>query len=613
MSDHFASGPRSSRPRNYREWNQSIARYFFNPTRAGEIVHLTVDEETLRIIGHHQSRDEAVNHFTECVKTQLSITGWNADECLVRPGDPQWEDWVPQSIGLLAFQVLVAFKMLWDDVFTSRNFWGRLANELGQSDCEMPKGLSLRTHGDLWRFSVGGWANSRHYRRGEWGELYLPPDQPRASDRWIRLPLSQTLLRREDRFRLPQFFFEAGLRAGESVENDYLSQMIQKRPDLTGNWLPHAHRVLNDPYRREAALDQIAEDLQAWNGSVEGRESSATNRVRMWLTISRRGPKWVLTGSGLIKKTLDRYERSNATLENLLRDPNAQGFYGNLRMLSYEEMVPAYVEVRHITPGSQVVLVAQEDLLSHLQVTCGGVADSWTSLPIPLPPGWKAARISARASLQPSPPWDDLVACHSVRIRTVGGLKLSHCTWLAGSGPSIELVGDPVPDSFWVNGHEFPYIGGPTPCLLLQEPGVHSIWVPHRRRQARTVRVEEPCLVAHYVTPAWSLGPDWPGLARLSESHSIPYLHGNVLVGDVVEVEEAPLLEPALSSVHTGPAAQPSGEPLLVKLILGLKRNAWLLSQDDWQSCAHHPHPLVRALYPPALSQWRQLQGQEAR
>ena len=194
---------------DYHQWNDAIGDKFFQKGLASETVFLSVEPETLaqiaRASGQDLNPEEAVKDFVDAVKEKLRLWGgWIPTRGLVqnRP--------YPIVLGLLALQVIAVFEMhAQEHRFGFESYWRSLRELLGQEPVErLPDGLSGTDHQYLWRELFESRFN--HDLDGRLGCVHIP-DENLVTHRHVRLPKSQSLLKRTDIDRLPLFFAEAGL------------------------------------------------------------------------------------------------------------------------------------------------------------------------------------------------------------------------------------------------------------------------------------------------------------------------------------------------------------------------------------------------------------------
>jgi hypothetical protein len=177
----------------YLDWNRALADYFFplDGSKAGQRVHLTVDDTVLHEIRKAQTRERSRDDFLKAaVLTSMSPSarsrGW--DKSGLCQG-------VPLALGLLCLQVYAVYQMDYsDEGYTPNAYWPRLKELLADgSSRELPVGLDRDIHQNLWR-SLEMWLRDR--LSSSRGYINLPDRA--GSFAHIRLPYSQALLRKSD-------------------------------------------------------------------------------------------------------------------------------------------------------------------------------------------------------------------------------------------------------------------------------------------------------------------------------------------------------------------------------------------------------------------------------
>jgi len=477
----------------YQSWNLALAKFLFNPQKAGETVTLGLDSISFRVAAEASgvsfaSGEEAVADFVKAVRIKLAQSGWEVYSVL--------RDY-PACIGLLVFQSLVVLNMARDEDFRETAYWPRLRQMLGLDPNSRTAPLDTDVHQQLWRIHLERWANEK--KRGQWGRVVLP--QKKTGFHHIALPMSQALLRAEDLARLRPVFRQAGLRPEESLTGSeverhlgaYLSDSLYVRS--------HAERVLTDEIRRPAALEQIADYLQAWDGSLVERSSGHREPIyRLWAGV-RRHPGPVLQ-LGLAQKDKDGlYRPSKLRVADPSRlPPGYLPIYTGEWLLVWDSITQIYLEKRAARPGERFVLLASARRAGLLESALGTLARSCDSCPAPS--GWKALLIQLKDEIRTLPPlWASYVRLEGPRLRAIGGLKLGHSAWVAGSGPAIEVSGA---KSIYVDGREVAVRHGRAVSELLDEPGVvHQVWAPGWKRERLLIRVVDPMRARALQSEPW--------------------------------------------------------------------------------------------------------------
>lgn len=629
-----------SQIRDYQWWNNALGHHFFNATRAYQDVYLTTDREVLSLVSG-LSPDEAESSFLTAIRTVCSQGAkWERDGLLYYRVDPL--GWRPFCVGLLCFQVYVAYQM--EDVADERrqtNYWGVMNMLLGNGlKSGYPGNLTTELQQKLWRDCLEEWANSPKYHEQRLGRLVLPP--PYSSwNHHIALPLSQALLRREDCLRLHNFFYAADLRPGDEIGPDSLYHLLLQttfQPSLTS----HAWTVFNDEQRREPALHQLIDELNEWDGATLDR-GQKRSLYKMWIRFNKRRPEKLRCGIGLVKHDVLEDEISTSLSALLQNQVSLDGVpyrisspRDYLRLLVLNESLGCYLDQRYLGPQQEAIILVSGDLGRCLlkELRSAGIAyGEFTE--VELPRGWQFIWLEAPLQLPRLPDWLNIFEPSKISIRPFGGVKLRPGVWMEGAGPALRVLGEPLPEFAWIDGHRVEMQQGILQHPCLNKPGEHLVVVP-RRGINSYIHVEEPNELATFWPPVWARTEEgWPtptaAASELPENH----LLGLQVTGNWPKVAEKKITEPVqrkpeqvadkpslsppvlIDKRPDPPIPQPKEidivklppvpmelqapdltQQLLVKMLVSLKRGIPLVSKEELHESKASSHPIVRALAP---------------
>lgn len=527
---------------NYQDWNRGIGEHFFHPDQAGQVVLLSVDPTALRKIADRAGatatgplRASWDNDFVDAVRdeldrrTALGVTPW--DIGVLR------KDSYPSFLGLLAVQVLAVFRMHQSEDYDLKAYWPRLREllERRRAPGELVQGLKGEQHQALWRDGLERWGNERQFQGERWGAVRL--SDPDAGQRHVAIPKSQALLRVEDLQALHGFFREAGFQRGEQLGREYVDARLSRHARDRRYIRPWTTRCLEDDFRRDLALEQIAEYVAAkWDGGGEvvsvgsrraRRAQSPESLIgRAWLDVEEgdaldpgRMRAGLLVGDervggSRLVHVLRALERKGAALDDVEYQPLRHDY-----LLAVEDSVSGYfLESRYAHPGDRVLLlyrrreqfqglerdrltrVGEEGTVRRFVSPSDPEVAGYDALP-DLQPGWRVIKLTVRQDLWgryvTGKPWPDCLELGGARVRLAGGLRLRRRVWMEGAGPSLVVEGadDCLPDTIWVDGEEFPTGGGvltSDELLALDSVGRHQARLPGRRRQCLSFSVETP-------------------------------------------------------------------------------------------------------------------------
>ncbi len=510
----------------YSQWNRAIGQHFLNPARSGQAVILAVDDTTLLEIAHEAELPlepavpkEAGARFSAVVRQEILENGWETGVLE--------KDRYPRCLALVAFFVLVAFRMKDSEDATASAYWARYSELIERR----PSGEELKK---LWRKGFEGWANQ--IQLGEWGRVKLPPDR-KTSFRWVRLAQSQVLLRIADLRRLPQFFSESGI--GLEADRSEIERVLSNQ----GYRLPqHVRSVLKDPARRPNALDQIEQALAGWDQTTHVTSSvvRATEQLRCWIRwLDEEVPR--LEGGLQAPKDSGRLV-PGVTLSDLLatgdlqlagEDPKYQSFQRDALLAVWDPWAEIFSEVRAVHPEEEVLVLlkVKRNWQDFQPLAASREVEVFRSHEVVgLPEGWVAVRFVVASSLTGDlGPWADLILLRR-RLWAEGGLRLSRKEWMVGAGPWIAFD-HPIPTEAWVDDASCPIIDGrltPDNAPQLDEEGAHEIRVVGF--PPLQVRVVSPRLVSSISSEAiawraelskWPSGDDLASFVRSSNSSAM--------------------------------------------------------------------------------------------
>ena len=215
--------------RPYDLWNEALVETVFNQQQAGRSVYLDIEPEVLHeaaeeiwppirtsdaelengfrltvrrtCVGRHVNpqlghfKDEDEGFGFEAHADRVAV--WHDD----RHAEGLSADEPPPSIALLALCSLAAERMRSDDGKAASNYYGRLAEVLElPEDRVLQLGDKYREHALPFWESLNVWLRDLHGQRG------LPTAVSYGHRRFVSLPISQALIRAQERDRLSEFF-----------------------------------------------------------------------------------------------------------------------------------------------------------------------------------------------------------------------------------------------------------------------------------------------------------------------------------------------------------------------------------------------------------------------
>jgi len=263
----------------FEEWNVVLARFFFNPGRAGKRVYLHTTKALLVDLSRHVN---GVEDFVAAIK-QGPATAPRGNMCAkALTIFANWRAASPEFPPYIAFLCFFALAAGHDGDWPRHAYYPRLWDLLGEPNSRAPHKFRPMSR-LLWR-DLEVWTHS-----DKKGGLGLFKWQTALEWEFVGLPVMQTILTDEERAVLPILFEEADLEPGALLPEGQLAAVLA----------PIAHRRLrkrtvqllcsseSSDYR-SALFELLQAELQDWDGSVQipGASEEHLNRrggLRLWL------------------------------------------------------------------------------------------------------------------------------------------------------------------------------------------------------------------------------------------------------------------------------------------------------------------------------------------
>ena len=179
----------------------------------------------------------------------------------------------PPCIGVLAVLSLVAERMEQTEEFAGSNYYGRLLQALNiDGEFRDQVGRDFRKETPLLWNTLNRWLEDSNGRRG------LPTAVAFDRRRFIGLPLSQALVRAQDRTKLPVLFAQFGLQSGQRIS-------VQAMQDLLSEWIPGSQvtqslkRLWSKQSNRERVSEVVCAELEGWDGALPSEVRPAEHKL----------------------------------------------------------------------------------------------------------------------------------------------------------------------------------------------------------------------------------------------------------------------------------------------------------------------------------------------
>ncbi|MCY4113350.1 MAG: hypothetical protein OXG33_05330 [Chloroflexi bacterium] len=278
---------------DYWLWNDAIARHYLSGEWRNRPLYLDLDAERLQELAAQidASISDPKAAFRRAVRRTLDID-WRANTfkshaSLLEEWEEAEDGDTPPFMGLLAFFTLAAEAMQSDAKFRATNYYGRLAQAV-EVEIDHPLGKKLQR--DFRKWSHLFWDSLNAFLVKRDGRLGRPTAFAFDSRVHVGIPISQALMRDEDRQCLSELFAENELAPGSfSVEEmeQLLDEWIgrsssQASSNLRRLWGPSEHVHERGEIRIQIAAI-ACDELAAWDGVAA--QSTAPGQRRFPLRL----------------------------------------------------------------------------------------------------------------------------------------------------------------------------------------------------------------------------------------------------------------------------------------------------------------------------------------
>lgn len=497
----------------YELWNGALAETVFTRDRAGRSVYLDMEPEVIQRAAEAiwpPTADASVDvehgfrHTVgrTCVTRRPKLNrpfegGQLWDESIdfsghadrvdawhrTRKSETGAVDDPPPCIALLALCSLAAERMRADGEMAANNYYGRLAEVLEvNGDRVNELGIKYRDHAlRLWE-SLNLWLRDLHGQRG------LPTAVSFGHHRYVSLPISQALIRAQERDRLSEFFALYQFNPGQQVARDDMERML-------GGWVPNSGAVGlstvwgHGPDMRRRVADLACTELEHWSGdtpslqstdsqhrslllaatwfeepeqefdpflcvratdaegirgdyrSAEGTAARAQRDADGLISLSVVGGDLQSEGA-LVAEALDR----GFHLEHQSRDASLSFSRRRVIVLLFDPLRQVYLQSRHVELGRQMLLLVDAARSEQVKrALAGATEDAFRIIPPEvhgLSERW-ALFTNVRLSALPNVEGDELEALiprSRTQVEFEGGLQLTDGRWHSQAPPSVHVV-----------------------------------------------------------------------------------------------------------------------------------------------------------------------------
>lgn len=287
--------------RYYLLWNQEIAEYVFPVGNRGKPVYLQIDDKGMSEIARRLDISGDPNDdLREAVHSTLAL---NADFGVFVNHLLATADWYKQNMGLererpepppclalLRVFVMAAERMRSSGGKGGNNYYSPLLEELrlpsSQYRTLRPQiAKDFRKISQFFWLALKDWLDAWEWERGK------PTAAQVGGYRHVGVPLSQSLVREQDRLRLKEFFAEQEYNPSSPPDRSRLEEDLDRWIHKQGSPASSPLRQLWDRGDRNAIADIVEQELGSWEGLSEdpGGVRGRALRVRLAIQFERRG------------------------------------------------------------------------------------------------------------------------------------------------------------------------------------------------------------------------------------------------------------------------------------------------------------------------------------
>jgi hypothetical protein len=372
----------------------------------------------------------------------------------------------------------------------------------------------------LWE-QLNGWLEKTNK-----GTLGLPTAKTHSTFIHIGYPISQCLLRKADRQRLPDFFQWAHLDPKEEISIEELIPDLQRWTTRTTCKLSEQGKAIFTNANQDllkAAAEIVASELRAWDGAVEDIEGHRSVKILLHLEVSSGGRKCICKlYSPAPKDFPEGSYRAETYSTDLRRLPHGEWFeitddlvhralQGGLTLrkdkyalkfdaasvivLEEHSELGSWASCNRVQLGEKHLILCRTDYTDKVRSYLTQHAKSgWEQVPNPrgLPSSWNYFRNVQIITLPDNPVGElDCLYPHlHIGIHLEGGLKITRDTWfISGTPKAVVTVPAGQATKVSVDGRELAALSANIGEISLADlnltAGEHEITVgkQHRRFQ----------------------------------------------------------------------------------------------------------------------------------
>ncbi len=262
-------------------WNRAICGEFFAGQHRDQPVYLDLDPPVLARMAAQvgEGQDDPENALLDAVVPTLHVRPPGI-RSLFHSHASRLHDWqvngregAPPFLAVLAFTCIIADRMGSDEQWAGNNYYGRLGDALRLAPGDAERRSNAQK--DFQRQAFLFWDALNRWLRDNEGRLGLPTATAFDHRRHIGLPLSQVLLREDDRRHLADLFEAFDLRPYQLLSQRDTLRLMQ-------DWVPHSnlsararHLWQTNAFVRDRIADVARLELESWPGSARPDQGQA--------------------------------------------------------------------------------------------------------------------------------------------------------------------------------------------------------------------------------------------------------------------------------------------------------------------------------------------------
>ena len=262
----------------YLEWNNKIAKHFFNPDKSGTRVWFSVERDLIEKVAQENNTD--FEDFIKAVKKGPDSVN-RPNQTICSKAHAIFQEWknnninfeYPPYISYLALFVLAVNHGDSED-FSEGNYYGRLGDLVQES-------LSTNNFKhipELWD-DLEKWSLNINF-----GEFHLDIVGQRF---YVGIPQYQVVLTKEDRKHLPEIFWKMGWDSDSNpTEKEILIALKNNKNFLSKRTSKRIEKGKSDFL--SVLVDRVLEELKEYNEEInieEGKESEKRGSISLCLEI----------------------------------------------------------------------------------------------------------------------------------------------------------------------------------------------------------------------------------------------------------------------------------------------------------------------------------------